>query len=336
MAAWRGDAARPVVSVLCTTYNHERYIEDALKGFLIQQTTFPFEVVVHDDASTDGTAELVRKYAARYPGIIKPVLQDENQYSKGRKPTLSGLPHAKGEYIALCEGDDFWVSERKLETQYRALEENPGIKLSFHASFHGSTDSGKTKFTRPVLERITHPKRRCIVKPGTVLMGGGEYVPTASMMFKAALLKDMPEWFACAPIGDYFIQILGAYPDGALYLGEPFSFYRVYSLGSWSAREKSPEEALVFARDLLASMDALDAETGKRLAGHIAYLKRNYLVGFFSRRKNSKYYWREVDGTERQLNVPRSWKYVPAFVFRNVFRARKLVGLRHVVPASDE
>lgn len=333
ITAWRGDISKPVVSVLCNTYNHERYIEDALKGFLLQRTTFPFEVVVHDDASSDGTADLVRKYAARYPGIIKPVMQSENQYSKGRKPTLLSFPHAKGEYIALCEGDDFWVSERKLEMQYWTLQEHPKIAMSFHASYQGNTDSGKSKFTRSVLQRVTHPKGTCVVKPTTVLMGSGEYMPTPTLMFKAALLKYIPDWFAHAPVGDYFIQILGSYPNGALYLNEPFSFYRVLSLGSWTGREILPERELDHTRRMLFALDNLDKETGNQLAGRIDYIKRNVLIWFFYRRKNSKYYWREVDGTRHELNVPLYWKYVPAFVFRNIFRVRKLIGLCHVVPA---
>lgn len=82
MRKWIGDNDKPVASVICITYNHELYVEDAIRGFLIQKTTFPFEIIIHDDASSDRTAEIIMNYANKYPKIIKPILQKENQYSK--------------------------------------------------------------------------------------------------------------------------------------------------------------------------------------------------------------------------------------------------------------
>lgn len=110
------------VSVFCLAYNHEKYIRKCLEGFIKQKTTFDFEVLVHDDASTDNTVKIIREFELKYPNIIKPIYQTENQYSKGIKmfPTL--LPKAKGKYVALCEGDDYWISEYKLQKQYEALE----------------------------------------------------------------------------------------------------------------------------------------------------------------------------------------------------------------------
>ena len=98
----------PKITVLCLAYNHAPYIKDALEGFVSQKTRFSFEVIVHDDASTDGTADIIREYARRYPEIIKPVFQKENQYSRGVAigPTFC-FPLVRGEYVALCEGDDY-------------------------------------------------------------------------------------------------------------------------------------------------------------------------------------------------------------------------------------
>lgn len=94
-----------LVSICCITYNHEDYVAEAIEGFLMQKTDFNFEVLIHDDASTDGTAEIIKKYQKRYHDIIKPVLQIENQYSKGVKINSTyNYPRAKGKYIALCEG----------------------------------------------------------------------------------------------------------------------------------------------------------------------------------------------------------------------------------------
>ena len=121
MQNWNGEI--PLVSISCITYNHEPYIVQALNGFLMQKTSFPFEVLIHDDASTDRTADIIREYEKKFPKIIKPIYQKENQYSKGNRAILASFvyPRAKGKYIALCEGDDYWIDENKLQQQYEDL-----------------------------------------------------------------------------------------------------------------------------------------------------------------------------------------------------------------------
>ena len=121
---------KPLVSIDCLTYNHELYIRDALEGFLMQKTDFTFEVLIHDDASTDQTANIIRKYEKKYPAIIKPIYQKENQYSKEVNITKDfQLSRAKGKYIAICEGDDYWTDPYKLQKQVDFLAENPDYGL---------------------------------------------------------------------------------------------------------------------------------------------------------------------------------------------------------------
>lgn len=118
----------PLVSINCLTYNHIQYIRQCLDGFLMQKTDFKFEVLVHDDASTDGTADIIREYEAKYPDIIKPIYQTENQYKKGRGLCIGydlQIKRARGKYIADCEGDDFWTDPLKLQKQVDFLEANP-------------------------------------------------------------------------------------------------------------------------------------------------------------------------------------------------------------------
>lgn len=125
---------RPImVSIRCTTYNHEKYIRDALEGFVMQKTNFRFEAIVHDDASTDGTAAIIREYAEKYPDIIKPIYETENQYSKHDGSLRKIMNEAcKGKYIALCEGDDYWIDPYKLQKQVDFLENNPKYSMAFH------------------------------------------------------------------------------------------------------------------------------------------------------------------------------------------------------------
>lgn len=123
---------KPLVSIGCITYNHEKYIRDAIKGFLMQKTTFPFEILIHDDASTDGTADIIREYEKKYPDKIKPIYQMENQYSKGIPISATyQFPRARGKYIALCEGDDYWTDPYKLQKQVDFLEKNIDYGLTF-------------------------------------------------------------------------------------------------------------------------------------------------------------------------------------------------------------
>lgn len=114
---------KPLVSICCLAYNHEKYISECLDGFLMQKVDFDFEILIHDDASTDNTAEIIKIYQTKYPEIIKPIYQKENQYSKGVSPTFKyNFPRSKGKYIAMCEGDDYWTDPFKLQKQVDFLE----------------------------------------------------------------------------------------------------------------------------------------------------------------------------------------------------------------------
>lgn len=121
-----------LVSIKCLTYNQEKYIAQCLEGFVMQKTDFRFEAVVHDDASTDGTASFIREYAEKYPDIIKPIYQTENQYSK-KDGSLNRIvcSHLKGKYVAICEGDDYWTDPLKLQKQVDFMEANPDCGLCY-------------------------------------------------------------------------------------------------------------------------------------------------------------------------------------------------------------
>ena len=114
----------PLVSVCVITYNHGKYIRQCLDGILMQKVNFPYEVLIHDDASPDDTADIIREYWAKYPTVIKPILQTENRYSRGLPIGKLNYERAKGKYIALCEGDDYWTDEGKLQMQVDFLEEH--------------------------------------------------------------------------------------------------------------------------------------------------------------------------------------------------------------------
>lgn len=122
-----------VVSIQCLTYNHVKYIRQCLDGFIMQKTNFRFEAIVHDDASTDGTSDVIREYADKYPQIIKPILETENLYSKGGGLLQKRMnDNTHGKYIAICEGDDYWIDPLKLQRQVDFLENHPDYSMCFH------------------------------------------------------------------------------------------------------------------------------------------------------------------------------------------------------------
>ena len=124
-----------LVSICCITYNHAPYIRQCLDGFIMQKTNFKYEILIHDDASTDGTADIIREYEAKYPDIFKPIYQTENQYSKGKNISATyNWPRAVGKYIAQCEGDDYWIDPLKLQKQVDFLEANSEYSMCFHSA----------------------------------------------------------------------------------------------------------------------------------------------------------------------------------------------------------
>lgn len=126
-----------MVSICCLTYNHKNYIKKALDSFLMQKTNFKFEILINDDCSTDGTTDIIKEYEKNYPDIIKPLYHDENQYSKSyRQGNMMSItfnfPRVTGKYVAMCEGDDFWTDEHKLQKQFDIMEANPDCAFCAH------------------------------------------------------------------------------------------------------------------------------------------------------------------------------------------------------------
>lgn len=157
------------VSVICNTYNHEKYIEDALKSFINQKTQYKYEVFVHDDASTDQTASIIKKYADKYPNLIKPIFEKQNKYSEFKKRGYGSIsrdivfPKCRGKYICFCEGDDYWLTDNVIEKKVDFLEKNPeyvacltrakifDVKIN---KFQNSTNSSETEYDYGVVDSI--------------------------------------------------------------------------------------------------------------------------------------------------------------------------------------
>jgi len=216
-----GAKQSPLVSISCITYNHHDYIRRCLDGFVMQKTSFDFEVLIHDDCSTDGTTEIIKEYEQKYPKLIRPIYEVENQWVKGRRGSnIFNFPRAKGKYITMCEGDDYWNDPLKLQKQVDILEMHPEYSCCTHQSiivrdgvetdeFFANLDKSKNVYTlKDVLgDRLFH---------------------TASYMFRNnSLLLNIPKVVS----GDkLLIQILGCIGD-IYYIPETMSVYRKTGTG---------------------------------------------------------------------------------------------------------
>ena len=211
----------PLVSIRCITYNHEKYIRDALEGFVMQKTNFKFEAIVHDDASTDNTAAIIEEYAKKYPDIIKPIFETENQYSK-KDGSLSRIMNAacKGKYIAMCEGDDYWTDPYKLQKQVDFLESHPDYSMCFH-QVKIETEKEDLKQLYQNLEEREYNHNE-ILETWTV--------PTCSAMIKNEIFNNVPR--DTRFIASDIILFLSATKYGRIYcLSDIMGVYRRSSSG---------------------------------------------------------------------------------------------------------
>lgn len=151
MARWDSEAEG--VSILCTTFNHARFIGMALASFFSQVSTHPFEVIVRDDASTDGTTAIVSQWQARYPQLLKLELLSQNTYCLGTAPMPAALEKAHYPLVAMCEGDDFWVDPEKMQCQAQLLSSNPSWAAVFHNHFELDEGDGTLKLGRSLRTR---------------------------------------------------------------------------------------------------------------------------------------------------------------------------------------
>lgn len=277
---------RPLVSVDCCTYNHEKFIARAIEGFLVQETSFPFEVIIHDDASTDKTADVIREYGKQYPSLIKPIFQTENQYSK-RLGSISAQfvwPLAKGKYIALCEGDDFWTDPFKLQKQVDLLEKNQDCSACFtNALFINEINNANKLF-------VTMLNRGFVSKRNIVIHGGGMY-PSASLVFRKDMLNlDLFEKIT-ELAGDELLIYSMLLGGRIFYLDEVTCAYRRWSGGTYSGISNSNEK--------------------------LAELKRKSIYGYkkfdkFSKLKYHKYFNRKI--SLERLYIIRNGKGLDRFL----------------------
>jgi glycosyltransferase involved in cell wall biosynthesis len=251
-----------VCSVVCLTYNQEAYVAKALDSFVMQETSFPIEVVVHDDASVDGTVAIVRRYEALYPRLIVGIYEKENQYAKrGHSICNDVVRSARGKYIALCEGDDYWTDARKLEKQVAFMEAAPECSMSFHAARIDYADGRK----RSRVHR--YPGRR-VFSPSEVILGGGGFYMTCTAVFRRDVFDDYPGFLGGSPVGDIMLALNSIGKGTVGYVDEVMAVYNCGTPGSFTqkASQRTPCESLEFYRQLAHAQAEFDKYTNFRFS----------------------------------------------------------------------
>lgn len=232
-AKWKSlDTEHPLVSIKCLAYNHEKYIEQAMDGFLMQETDFPFEVIVHDDASTDRTADILREYEKKFPLIVKPIYETENQYSKqdGSVTRITNA-HLKGKYIANCEGDDYWIDPYKLQTQIDFLESHPDYSTTFHDA-EILTEPGM-----PPIDSI-YPQMEDREYSATEIFEKWT-IPTASLVYRREVIDYPIKNIFNILNGDIFLAEACAHTGMVRCFNKKMSVYRIQPNGfTWDQSKK--------------------------------------------------------------------------------------------------
>lgn len=256
----------PLVSVCVITHNHGKYIRQCLDGILMQKVNFPYEILIHDDASPDDTADIIREYWKKYPTVIKPILQTENQYSQGRSASKFNYDRAKAKYIALCEGDDYWTYDGKLQMQVDFLEE--------HEEYIGTAhnvrvvDENGEDVPDEINQYPIYEEHEFTITDAEYMRLAGHY---ASLVFRnifcTASSEMLEAYYRCRGIGDRKLVVLLTLHGDIKCFPEVMSAYRYVTTSgsSWSARVRGKNLAGMMNNYYLDMMDFADRWFAKDL-----------------------------------------------------------------------
>jgi len=214
----------PLVSISCITYNHENYIRDCIEGFLMQETNFRVEILIHDDASIDKTANIIREYEKKYPNIIFPIYQKVNQKSKGKRPAFNNYNRARGKYIAICEGDDYWTNPFKIQKQVDFLESNMDCMICYTRAKlikENGEEYGETIPNRKKIKKFSYFEDQL----------RRNLVPNLTCVFRAGYLRKMPKFYFKHWCGDWLMHLFNSQYGKLGFIDEITAAYRKHDKG---------------------------------------------------------------------------------------------------------
>lgn len=276
----------PLISICLITYNHAPFIKDAIDSILSQELGWTIEIVIGDDGSTDGTSEICSRYASKYPNLIRHFVRDRKDviYVDGR-PTgnaniINTLNACQGKYIALLEGDDYWVNPSKLKLQLEFLEQNEQLSGVFHETYINSVPKENQDF---FAERIEDIKQ--IEVTLAQLLASGSMAPTASLFFRKKAIIPLPLWYRTNP-SDWKIEImLGLSGNLVKFVEQYWSVYRVHDSGVWSSLDL--DRKLRFRKTQLKDLSQVEHLRFYKKELDV-YLTQTYKIAYEGFAKSSK------------------------------------------------
>lgn len=221
--------SEPIVSVYMLTYNHERFIAQAIEGVIAQRCDFPIELIIGEDHSPDRTGSIVRDYQKKFPGLIRVLTARRNVGMNTNGDRC--LKACRGKYVAICEGDDYWTDPNKLSTQVALLESSIDVSLVCHAVI--LFDDKKHQANHRV-HRVAHRSR--LILPSELVLGDGALIPTCSIVVRADVIRDCPKWWELCAVGDYPLVLRASQLGRVAYVDMVMGAYRINVQGSWSMR----------------------------------------------------------------------------------------------------
>ncbi|MDO4493103.1 MAG: glycosyltransferase [Clostridia bacterium] len=249
---------RPLVTVCLLAYNQARYIRQCAESLLAQETDFPFLILAHDDASTDGTDKILSEYAERYPDRFRLIAEEENTYSKDTRVMARHMwPLIDSPYTAICEGDDYWTDPRKLAIQVGYLEEHPEYALSVSNAHLVNGEGEPAGELAPYAADTDMPVEDLIA-------GGGGFIATASVVTRTAYLRDLPEYYFRSTVGDAPLQLYLASLGKTRWHAGRLCAYRVNAAGSWTLAQLTGkrENYIRFHTSMADMLTGFDEATG--------------------------------------------------------------------------
>lgn len=256
-----------MVSVLMLTYNHEPYVAQALDSILGQETDFRYEIVISDDASRDATKRILLGYKDRNKELITLLLTSQNQGLIGN--FLKAYEACRGKYIAICEGDDFWISRNKLQRQVSYLESHPQCAICFHRAVNLYEDSGAKSLSNPHQEEDT----------GILDLAKSNYLTNVTTVFRRAAFGALPPWFSQVSTYDYALHMLTAQTGSIHYMKEPMAVYRQRQTAIWSqaGQDRKWEISLKVRELLMDHFMETDPEVYQNLRTSYGRIALNYM-----------------------------------------------------------
>ena len=261
-----------IVSIKCLVYNHAPYIRQCLDGFVMQKTSFRFEAIVHDDASTDGTQDIIKEYAEKYPDIINPIYETENQYSKKDGSLRKIMNNAcNGKYIALCEGDDYWIDPLKLQKQVDILEKHSDYTIIFNKVQAIDKEGNILNWTIPYMNDIQEGPITLEDYSKEEFFNGHWTFHTSSVMYRASIMEEYMRsgLYKFFPYGDMPLMLYFLYTGFGYYFSDISGSYRWLSGGYNSTIRGNKEKAIKDNQQLIKGLKFFDIYTKKKYSKYI-------------------------------------------------------------------